>query len=110
MREVDYSIQSYFVEAMTVLAFALFFRSVWIRKGYAGKNRILEPHEVRMIYVHVGGAVFSLVVEVMIFSRWEFIWVAWTIPGAVIASVFGTEIYFDIKKATKSIGQSRASD
>jgi hypothetical protein len=105
MTNQDYTIMSYIVLGVTLLVMALYFRSVWVRKGYEGKNQILELFEVTRFYKHIMGFLFMIVLELMIFSKQEFPVVAWTIVLAGLAGFNGTELYLDFRKSLKTINK-----
>lgn len=93
--------------AIEVGAATLYFRSVWIKEGYIGANKIFELFEVRTYYLHVMGFLFLFVVTGMIFMppiiHYAFPWEAWTFVAAIFASVFGSEVVLDFKKAIKKM-------
>ncbi len=49
----------------TMILIIIFFTSIWIRGGYAGLNKKLEPHEVKLVFTHGIGAISILALEYM---------------------------------------------
>ncbi len=92
-----------FIYLCTICAGLLYFRSVWIRQGYEGANKILELFEVKSFYIHVIGFLFILVVEGMIFLPpvvdYDFPTAVWLFVGGVFSAVLGSEIVVDVKKS-----------
>lgn len=93
-----------FILLMIVLAAILYFRSIWVRKGYEGLNDRLELHEVRQVWLDVIGFIFILVIAAMILSQpiihYEFQWYSYAICSAIITYVLGKEFYIDLKRVT----------
>lgn len=107
MNDLQYSTLCYIVIFITITAFALYFRSVWVRGGYEGKNRILELFEVNRVYIHVTGFIFILTLEVMIFGGKDYPWPAWSCVISVITAAIGSELYVDFKKSIKNINHGK---
>ena len=91
----------------TIGAGLLYFRSVWIRQGYEGRNKILELFEVKSFYIHVIGFLFVLVVEGMIFLPpvvdYSFPTAVWLFVGGIFSGVLGSEIFVDLKKSMNKL-------
>lgn len=77
-----------------------YFYSVWIRKGYMGKDGILDLFETKAFYLHVVGFIFVGVIMWMI-HRDQNEREAWIVVGSISGGIFGGEIVADLKKSFK---------
>ena len=94
----------------TIFAGLRYFRSVWIRQGYEGRNKILELFEVKSFYIHVIGFLFILVAEGMIFLppivHYDFPTAVWLFVGGIFTGVLGSEVVVDVKKSMNKLSHS----
>lgn len=110
MNDHVYTANCNVIMLITVIAFAVYFRSVWVRGGYEGKNRILELFEVNRVWLHVVGFIMVLVMENMIFSQREYTHYAWVGVITMLGGICGSEVYMDIKKSLKQFKHGKTTE
>jgi len=90
----------------TTMLFSIIFivlhTHVWVRNGYAGKNKILEPHEVDKLVAHIIAEAclvmlwLVVVIEPLVYLhyRWTF---SWDSKALIAGGFLGSGIYIAFK-------------
>lgn len=83
-----------------IIAAARYFRSVWVRQGYEGSNKIFELFEVKVFHLHVAAFILLFTLAWMIYRR-NNEREAWVLVGTLLTGIFGGEIIDGLKRKTK---------